>query len=144
MRLQRGGRRETSDEWYVTEQHRGDRLRKEVIREHRRPAMCALIVLILRRGSACERSGADAGTAAGAALPAGSNEQEGKGYDATRQVHFSGHDRRRPRAGGVVQPGRPGRSAGAHRHRTDRKSTRLNSSHVAISYAVFCLKKKRP
>src|SRR5699024_12730632 len=33
-----------------------------------------------------------------------------------------------------------------HRHRwsasTDRKSTRLNSSHVSISYAVFCLKKK--
>src|SRR5207249_5682976 len=25
----------------------------------------------------------------------------------------------------------------------DRKSTRLNSSHVSISYAVFCLKKKR-
>src|SRR5690625_6530736 len=28
------------------------------------------------------------------------------------------------------------------KQRTDRKSTRLNSSHVAISYAVFCLKKK--
>src|SRR5690625_7488357 len=28
------------------------------------------------------------------------------------------------------------------RRRGDRKSTRLNSSHVAISYAVFCLKKK--
>src|SRR5690625_6873574 len=27
-------------------------------------------------------------------------------------------------------------------NRVDRKSTRLNSSHVAISYAVFCLKKK--
>src|SRR5437870_6723420 len=27
-------------------------------------------------------------------------------------------------------------------HGEDRKSTRLNSSHVAISYAVFCLKKK--
>src|SRR5437870_9554167 len=27
-------------------------------------------------------------------------------------------------------------------HNGDRKSTRLNSSHVAISYAVFCLKKK--
>src|SRR5437870_7468377 len=27
-------------------------------------------------------------------------------------------------------------------HLRDRKSTRLNSSHVAISYAVFCLKKK--
>src|SRR5215471_7462462 len=28
------------------------------------------------------------------------------------------------------------------RTRTDRKSTRLNSSHVEISYAVFCLKQK--
>src|SRR5690606_40618723 len=28
-------------------------------------------------------------------------------------------------------------------HLLDRKSTRLNSSHVKISYAVFCLKKKR-
>src|SRR3712207_7302595 len=27
-------------------------------------------------------------------------------------------------------------------HRSDRKSTRLNSSHANISYAVFCLKKK--
>src|SRR5437667_7793777 len=26
---------------------------------------------------------------------------------------------------------------------TDRKSTRLNSSHITISYAVFCLKKKK-
>src|SRR5690625_6216655 len=31
---------------------------------------------------------------------------------------------------------------GAH-HLLDRKSTRLNSSHVANSYAVFCLKKKK-
>src|SRR2546422_5972327 len=29
------------------------------------------------------------------------------------------------------------------RHRIDRKSTRLNSSHGYISYAVFCLKKKK-
>src|SRR5260221_8163464 len=28
-------------------------------------------------------------------------------------------------------------------HRVDRKSTRLNSSHTVISYAVFCLKKKK-
>src|SRR3712207_8085175 len=28
-------------------------------------------------------------------------------------------------------------------HRGDRKSTRLNSSHANISYAVFCLKKKK-
>src|SRR5436189_1281899 len=31
----------------------------------------------------------------------------------------------------------------ADRLRTDRKSTRLNSSHRCISYAVFCLKKKK-
>src|SRR2546427_12891250 len=31
----------------------------------------------------------------------------------------------------------------AARHLTDRKSTRLNSSHSQISYAVFCLKKKK-
>src|SRR5690606_40258747 len=30
-----------------------------------------------------------------------------------------------------------------HREVEDRKSTRLNSSHVKISYAVFCLKKKK-
>src|SRR5256885_7039019 len=29
-------------------------------------------------------------------------------------------------------------------HLEDRKSTRLNSSHLVISYAVFCLKKKKP
>src|SRR5256885_9831658 len=29
------------------------------------------------------------------------------------------------------------------RSRSDRKSTRLNSSHLVISYAVFCLKKKK-
>src|SRR3712207_7734358 len=29
-------------------------------------------------------------------------------------------------------------------NRADRKSTRLNSSHANISYAVFCLKKKKP
>src|SRR5471032_3422073 len=36
---------------------------------------------------------------------------------------------------------RHGRSRAAHRQ--DRKSTRLNSSHITISYAVFCLKKKK-
>src|SRR5437667_6951350 len=32
---------------------------------------------------------------------------------------------------------------GDHHHELDRKSTRLNSSHITISYAVFCLKKKK-
>src|SRR5256885_4960451 len=36
------------------------------------------------------------------------------------------------------------RPRGGPRHRApDRKSTRLNSSHLVISYAVFCLKKKK-
>src|SRR5688500_19996063 len=33
---------------------------------------------------------------------------------------------------------------GQKRAKEDRKSTRLNSSHLVISYAVFCLKKKKP
>src|SRR3712207_9297652 len=36
-----------------------------------------------------------------------------------------------------------GRSTGCRSLRRDRKSTRLNSSHANISYAVFCLKKKK-
>src|SRR5256885_3519705 len=35
------------------------------------------------------------------------------------------------------------RGRGACRRARDRKSTRLNSSHLVISYAVFCLKKKK-
>src|SRR5438067_11322345 len=41
------------------------------------------------------------------------------------------------RAALLLRGRRPARCAGE-----DRKSTRLNSSHVSISYAVFCLKKK--
>src|SRR5206468_4061487 len=41
---------------------------------------------------------------------------------------------------GVAQDRQVGREA---RDRLDRKSTRLNSSHDQISYAVFCLKKKK-
>src|SRR5690606_39833212 len=36
-----------------------------------------------------------------------------------------------------------GPQSAQRRHEPDRKSTRLNSSHVKISYAVFCLKKKK-
>src|SRR5205809_2128611 len=45
---------------------------------------------------------------------------------------------------GEATHGRPLRAAGLRRRRKpDRKSTRLNSSHGYISYAVFCLKKKK-
>src|SRR4051795_13780192 len=39
--------------------------------------------------------------------------------------------------------GRAGAPHGARGGHLDRKSTRLNSSHTLISYAVFCLKKKK-
>src|SRR2546430_11990266 len=40
-------------------------------------------------------------------------------------------------------PGQGARHEGDHHDGEDRKSTRLNSSHSQISYAVFCLKKKK-
>src|SRR5687768_17884986 len=46
---------------------------------------------------------------------------------------------------GAARPPRPAQAGGDEPHRLaqeDRKSTRLNSSHGYISYAVFCLKKK--
>src|SRR5438045_7423060 len=58
---------------------------------------------------------------------------------------------RRSRARFLVTSGRPRSSMAGMRAlifrkinaRIDRKSTRLNSSHLGISYAVFCLKKKK-
>src|SRR5688572_31621824 len=45
---------------------------------------------------------------------------------------------------GLAPPDRPALYHAAFPHSgTDRKSTRLNSSHSQISYAVFCLKKKK-
>src|SRR5690242_21460322 len=41
------------------------------------------------------------------------------------------------------RPGHRDRREDPHRVGQDRKSTRLNSSHMSISYAVFCLKKKK-
>src|SRR5438067_3098149 len=46
--------------------------------------------------------------------------------------------------GDAREAGRIERLEGVEQGVGDRKSTRLNSSHVSISYAVFCLKKKRP
>src|SRR5436305_8715016 len=48
----------------------------------------------------------------------------------------------KPKEGGALAGARP--LSTPHSEIRDRKSTRLNSSHVRISYAVFCLKKKKP
>src|SRR5690625_6034335 len=55
-----------------------------------------------------------------------------------QQGEHSGHDAAIPE-----QPDSLSSEPGADHCTRDRKSTRLNSSHVAISYAVFCLKKKK-
>src|SRR5256885_12826201 len=47
-------------------------------------------------------------------------------------------------AEGLAEAARQAHGLGRGRHAFgDRKSTRLNSSHLVISYAVFCLKKKK-
>src|SRR2546430_6337434 len=48
-----------------------------------------------------------------------------------------------PGRDGRAAHGSPGRRRRHPCHPRDRKSTRLNSSHSQISYAVFCLKKKK-
>src|SRR2546430_8175523 len=53
---------------------------------------------------------------------------------AQREAALQGHGARQGAQAGVVGLGHVGK---------DRKSTRLNSSHSQISYAVFCLKKKK-
>src|SRR5690242_21139741 len=67
---------------------------------------------------------------------------EGRRGVRARRVHGAGQRR----GGGGHRAGRPGDSHGRpgdEHGRRDRKSTRLNSSHMSISYAVFCLKKKK-
>src|SRR5437870_10318519 len=92
--------------------------------------------------------------AVGGLSDSGARERAG---DPRRGLRPAGH--RGERGDG---PAGGGAGAGAHQRRRpadppaadatdhvgdagplDRKSTRLNSSHVAISYAVFCLKKKK-
>src|SRR5688500_19689066 len=63
-------------------------------------------------------------------------------HDALPICRVGGDDHgARARADGAVRA--HGRGRGALSAARDRKSTRLNSSHLVISYAVFCLKKKR-
>src|SRR2546426_8409745 len=60
----------------------------------------------------------------------------GRGRRSRRRSSFRGEDARRGRR--AIGP-----LGGLRRALQDRKSTRLNSSHLVISYAVFCLKKKK-
>src|SRR5258708_24993784 len=62
------------------------------------------------------------------ALPISARPYSGEGWASSGTSPPEGRPRRRPRIRRSCSP--------------DRKSTRLNSSHQIISYAVFCLKKK--
>src|SRR3712207_8561995 len=81
------------------------------------------------------------------------------GTGAVQETFAIGGERPEPgsaleRSAGEAGPGPRAQTAASSRsavettpegleHQTDRKSTRLNSSHANISYAVFCLKKKK-
>src|SRR5690606_41784517 len=74
-----------------------------------------------------------------------------RGSDGDGGVAARGHPARGEEAAARAGIGRAGADRSARRvlqsgddgSAQDRKSTRLNSSHVKISYAVFCLKKKK-
>src|SRR2546422_7152348 len=99
----------------------------------RRPPRSTLFPYTTLFRSACARSRTDADVhvlrgAHGTAHVAAAGQ--------AAQAHARREDRARAAAG--TGPARAVRRAAA-----DRKSTRLNSSHGYISYAVFCLKKKK-
>src|SRR5689334_25200493 len=63
--------------------------------------------------------------------------RSGRGRGRRRRGRHRPPASRRGSGAGTPRPARRDRRGG------DRKSTRLNSSHSSISYAVFCLKKKK-
>src|SRR3712207_7676589 len=100
----------------------------------RRPPRSTLFpyTTLFRSVEALERVGAEA-----------HREQEEERHGAHRPVDVRGeHARLRPPPGERGDGGvaRQDQAPEEQRARLDRKSTRLNSSHANISYAVFCLK----
>src|SRR5439155_5839235 len=103
---------------------------------HRRPATRALIARRLRRiRTRADRAAARRPTRlpAATAVPGRRTVGLARGQAASERTRRRS---RRPPASGLGR-GLPPRES----HGSDRKSTRLNTSHVAISYAVVCLKK---
>src|SRR5690606_40338807 len=75
------------------------------------------------------------------ALPISGAQGDGGALHRGRRAHPPRLRRRRAHRGRRAGGNGDGGADGAGHQ--DRKSTRLNSSHVKISYAVFCLKKKK-
>src|SRR5256885_2648300 len=64
-------------------------------------------------------------------------------FPYTTALPISGRAEQLREGVGEWRTGEPARGLVRFREPEDRKSTRLNSSHLVISYAVFCLKKKK-
>src|SRR5690606_39337962 len=79
--------------------------------------------------------------AADAAVPGRGEDLRPDVLGAADRQHRPGHFHPQLQRPCALRPDR--RCCRSAAPRTDRKSTRLNSSHVKISYAVFCLKKKK-
>src|SRR5690606_40708361 len=80
------------------------------------------------------------------ALPIYHEKREGARHPRRRRARRRSRDREPAPLQGRRHRGQDrlrGRYRSGQVQRQDRKSTRLNSSHVKISYAVFCLKKKK-
>src|SRR5271157_6380301 len=98
------------------------------------------VVLVVERDAekADVRNAGDAGVAVGEVDPVDEDETddlaEGERHDGEIVAAQPQH--------GEAENDPPHRRERARQGQADRKSTRLNSSHVRISYAVFCLKKK--
>src|SRR2546427_5068592 len=75
--------------------------------------------------------------------PAGTGGHRRPRRGRTGDARVSAALRGDPDHGQGAENSRTGREERSACHHLDRKSTRLNSSHSQISYAVFCLKKKK-
>src|SRR5207245_11100862 len=71
-------------------------------------------------------------------LRSGATRAAGRAARADGGARLRGREGRRLRSGRLPRGGRPEGARRAARGDLDRKSTRLNSSHGSISYAVFC------
>src|SRR5205814_10411684 len=103
---------------------------------HDSPTLLILPSFPTRRSSDLRKLPQEAARAARARVLAGVDLRPDRSRIALRAEAAS------PELGRAPGRGRVGALDRAERDAEDRKSTRLNSSHLGISYAVFCLKKK--
>src|SRR5688572_31004213 len=97
---------------------------------HRPPRPTLFPYTTLFRSAAADAGGGRAGRGVRAGSRGAADHGGGAGADVLDRTSFKHSCKRKVRAGHSPRTG-------------DRKSTRLNSSHSQISYAVFCLKKKK-